>query len=359
MHGQELCIHGPWIMGFKSNQLHDRRSWTTPAGSCDLYIHTPVTEVMERGGIPPSLFADLASQQTLGQCYADPRIWKGINVLVHETQMNRWASTKALIRRIQGEVLLRSELKQWNNLWEDRTQCNCCVSHITSRQPVFRCFRCANSVHYTCLMENSLSQNIPSRGHAESQPIMLPLLSNQAEENIEMPRMPSAEVQEAGAPEEGSPDIELRDPHLNPLKEIVLDTGTIHALSIVMIIWLETLLMNFAKELWVRDIAILVRSMACLWGSKPRCWVLISEPHPFALIGGRFMLLFVWRLDTVRLLWAFAVAGKTKECVRSCLNDVVAELNSYTGVSKPPVLRPVGCILIRHASFFPNQIWSG
>ena len=51
------------------------------------------------------------------------------------------------------------------------------------------------------------------------------------------------------------------------------------------------------------------------------------------------MLLFVWRLDTVRLLWAFAVTGKTKECVRSCLNDVVAELNTYTGGSKPPVLR--------------------
>ena len=57
------------------------------------------------------------------------------------------------------------------------------------------------------------------------------------------------------------------------------------------------------------------------------------------MTGARFMLLFVWRLDTVRLLWAFAVVGKTKECVRSCLNDVVAELNTYTVGSKPPVLR--------------------
>ena len=63
-----------------------------------------------------------------------------------------------------------------------------------------------------------------------------------------------------------------------------------------------------------------------------------SGPHPVAVTGARFMLLFVWRLDTVRLLWAFAVPGKTKECVRSCLNDVVAELNTYTGGSKPPVL---------------------
>ena len=58
-----------------------------------------------------------------------------------------------------------------------------------------------------------------------------------------------------------------------------------------------------------------------------------------AVTCARFMLLFVWRLDTVRLLWAFAVVGETKECVRSCLSDVVAELNSYTGGSKSPVLR--------------------
>ena len=37
--------------------------------------------------------------------------------------------------------------------------------------------------------------------------------------------------------------------------------------------------------------------------------------------------------------WAFAVTGKTKKCVRSCLNDVVAELNTYIGGSKPPILR--------------------
>ena len=64
-----------------------------------------------------------------------------------------------------------------------------------------------------------------------------------------------------------------------------------------------------------------------------------SGPHPVAVTGARFMLLFVWRLDTVRLLWAFAVPGKTKESVRSCLNDVIAELNTYTGGSKPPVLQ--------------------
>ena len=55
-------------------------------------IETPFSEVLTRGGIAPSLFVDLDFQQNLRTSYADPRIWTGINVLVHETQMNRWAS---------------------------------------------------------------------------------------------------------------------------------------------------------------------------------------------------------------------------------------------------------------------------
>ena len=30
-----------------------------------------------------------------------------------------------------------------------------------------------------------------------------------------------------------------------------------------------------------------------------------SGTHPVAVTGARFMLLFVWKLDTVSLLWAF------------------------------------------------------
>ena len=72
-------------------------------------IETAFVEVMQRGGIAPSLFVDIDFRQSLRTCYADPRIWTGINVLVHETQMNRWASRKSLIRRIQGEPLLRAQ----------------------------------------------------------------------------------------------------------------------------------------------------------------------------------------------------------------------------------------------------------
>ena len=76
-------------------------------------METSFFYVLSRGGIAPSLFVDIDFQQKLRTCYADPRIWKGINVVVHETQMNRWASRKTLIRRIQGELLLRSQPKHW------------------------------------------------------------------------------------------------------------------------------------------------------------------------------------------------------------------------------------------------------
>ena len=76
-------------------------------------LDTPFSDVIERGGVPPSMFIDVNFQQQLRLCYADPRIWKGINVVMHETQLNRWASKKSLIRRIQGEPLLRSNRKPW------------------------------------------------------------------------------------------------------------------------------------------------------------------------------------------------------------------------------------------------------
>ena len=50
-------------------------------------------------------------------------------------------------------------------------------------------------------------------------------------------------------------------------------------------------------------------------------------------------MVFVWRLQDIRLLWAFALVHRTKENVLSCLQSVIADLNTLTGGSKPPVTR--------------------
>ena len=124
-------------------------------------VETRFSEVLARGGIAPFLFVDIEFQQNLRMCYADPRIWTGINVLVHESQMNRWASRKSLVRRIQGELLLRSQPKSWRYLWEQSEVCNTCCLEINTKQPVLQCFRCTKLIHQICLMENSASQKIP------------------------------------------------------------------------------------------------------------------------------------------------------------------------------------------------------
>ena len=141
-------------------------------------------------------------------------------------------------------------------------------------------------------------------------------------------------------PEEGSQAVELRDPYLNPLEEIVLDTGSVPC----SIHGYDHLSRDPTCEFCKRALGPLYRHLRKKYGQSlgdqtPTLSFDFSGPHPLAVTGARFMQLFVWRLDTVRLLWAFAVTGKTKECVRSCLNDVVAELNTYTGGSKPRVLR--------------------
>ena len=162
----------------------------------------------------------------------------------------------------------------------------------------------------------------------------------QMEHTPELADIAADEPAATGVVEEEAPDIELRDPYHNPLEEIVLDKGTL-PLSIH---GYDHLARDPSCEFCKGALGPLYRHLSkksgmSLGDQTPTLSFGFSGPHPVAVMGARFMLLFVWRLDTVRLLWAFAVEGKTKECVRSCLNDVVAELNTYTGGSKPPILR--------------------
>ena len=184
-------------------------------------------------------------------------------------------------------------------------------------------------------MENSVSAKIPicfacAFGSGNETAETIP--GSHSNENREemVPESEQAHVEEQGS--------QLPDPYLNPLEEIVLDTGVIPCSAH----GYDHLSQNHVNS--VKRPLDHYRHLSKKYGMSisdhtPTLSFDFSGPHPVAVTGARFMLLFVWRLDTVRLLWAFAVTGKTKECVRSCLNDVVAELNTYTGGSKPPVLR--------------------
>ena len=189
-------------------------------------------------------------------------------------------------------------------------------------------------------VENSVSQKIPicqacasssTQEVLEEEPPALVPLEDRVGAQGELVNDP---------PPDGS-QIELRDPYLNPLEEIVLDTGSIPC----SIHGYDHLSRDPTCEFCKRALGPLYRHLNKKYGQSlgdqtPTLSFDFFGPHPVAVTGARFMLLFVWRLDTVRLLWAFAVTGKTKECVRSCLNDVVAELNTYwriqTTSSKSP-----------------------
>ena len=275
---------------------------------------TPFSEVLQRGGIALSLFVDVDFQQNLRTCYADPRMWKGINVLVHETQTNRWASRKSLVRRIQGEALLRSEVKPWCYLWEEQQVYQFCSFDVSPQQPVFRCFRCTELIHYVCLMENSASQKVPicqACGTPTNRTNPTSAQGNEALSPIEVSTALSPENPDQDVVE--SPNVELRDPYLNPLEEIVLDTGSLPCAKH----GYDHLSRDPACEFCKRAIGPLYRHLSKKYGISlgyhtPTLSFDFSGPHPVAVTGARFMLLFVWRLDTVRLLWAFAVVGKTK-----------------------------------------------
>ena len=256
--------------------------------------------------------------------------------MVHETQSNRWASRKTLVRRIQSEPILRSNPKPWLHLWDRAEFCFTCKLDLRPSQSMFRCFSCNGLVHFGCLMENSLAQKIPVCQVCASG-------SEELREEQSLAPAPVENLEPDGddeRPEQERVSIELRDPYLNPLEEIVLEIGSLPCA----IHGYDHLSRDPTCEFCKKALGPLYRHLSKKYGQSlsdqtPTLSFDFSGPHPIAVTGARFMLLFVWRLGTVRLVWAFAVPGKTKECVRSCLSDVVAELNAYTGGSKPPVLR--------------------
>ena len=74
---------------------------------------------------------------------------------------------------------------------------------------------------------------------------------------------PTTELHETRVHQEGSPDTELRDPYLNPLEAIVLDTGTIPCSKFGYEHLARDPSCEFGKQALVLCIAILARSMAC------------------------------------------------------------------------------------------------
>ena len=193
-----------------------------------------------------------------------------------------------------------------------------CHTQTNIDQPIRKCTSCYQQVHYVCLQSDDQAVSIPICRACASDPD---------------PDGRELEPPEAPCPPDGERELEEK-------KMFLLEEPP----------WIQRGLSLVPHMEWTTLPGILpvncplYRHLRGKYGTRlddqtPTLSFDFSGPFPVSATGARFMLLFVWRLANIRLLWAFALDRRTKENVRSCLQDVMAELIQLTGGSKPPVMR--------------------
>ena len=144
---------------------------------------------------------------------------------------------------------------------------------------------------------------------------------------------------------------------LNPLEEIVLDTGAIPC----SVHGYDHLSRDSTCEFCKKAIGPLYRHLKKKYGMS------ISDQTPtlsFDFFGtsssschrSSFYAALCVAIGHCPIVMGIRCTRKTKECVRSCLNDVVAELNTYTVVQN---LRCYAFILTRPENSYLRLLWNG
>ena len=235
-----------------------------------------------------------------------------------------YESRKVLQQKLTEILKAQSQPGQWKYLWETPGICQACHTETNADQPLQICTSCYKLVHHVCLHNDEQANPIPVCRACASCPD---------------PDGREPEVSEAPCPPDGEPrDKEREDV---PMEGSPLDsTGALPCPTHGM----DHLTYDSSCEFCKKALGPLYRHLKGKYGLRlddqtPTLSFDFSGPFPVSATGARFMLLFVWRLSDIRLLWAFALDRRTKENVRSCLQDVMAELTQMTGGSKPPVMR--------------------
>ena len=296
-----------------------------------VYIDTPPNRVVGLHAVS-SLFDDGGFQQQLYDLYSRPDIWTGTQVMTHVTHDNKWHSSKALITALELDPRITSSSKTWKYLWENNGACAVCSALYTPHDPVQECYGCFSTVHHHCLMEDWRAERVPlCCACGEAAPPDLP------------PPLPPPEDAPVDTPEQeiipADPDIqepEVSEGFLEQLQESGSTPCALHGM--------DHLSYDPTCEHCKRALGPMYRHLKGKYGPQiadhtPTLSFDFSGPLPAAVTGARYLMVFVWRLQEVRLIWAFALDRRTKENVLSCLQSVVADLNTLTGGSKPPVAR--------------------
>ena len=296
-----------------------------------VYIDTPPSRIVGKHAIS-SLFDDDGFQLQLYELYSRPDLWTGIPVLKHGTHENKWESSMALVQTLALDPRITTTPKVWSYLWEDNGPCGVCSVFYTSQDPVQECYGCFSTVHHHCLMEDWRAERFPlccaCGGEAPEPPPPLP-----PPEHDPPVDFPEQEIQTAG-PDVSEPEISTE--FMEQLQGSGSTPCALHGM--------DHLSHDPTCEYCKRALGPMYRHLRGKYGPQiadhtPTLSFDFSGPLPAAVTGARYLMVFVWRLQEVRLIWAFALDRRTKENVLSCLQSVVADLTTLTGGSKPPVAR--------------------
>ena len=296
-----------------------------------VYIDTPPSRIVGKHAIS-SLFDDDGFQLQLYELYSRPDLWTGIPVLKHGTHENKWESSMALVQTLALDPRITTTPKIWSYLWEDNGPCGVCSMLYTPQDPVQECYGCFSTVHHHCLMEDWRAERFPlccaCGGEAPEPPPPLPPPEHDPPgDSLEQ------EIQPTG-PDASEPEVSTE--FMEQLQGSGSTPCALHGM--------DHLSHDPTCEYCKRALGPMYRHLRGKYGPQiadhtPTLSFDFSGPLPAAVTGARYLMVFVWRLQEVRLIWAFALDRRTKENVLSCLQSVVADLTTLTGGSKPPVAR--------------------
>ena len=288
-----------------------------------LLTTSPQESMGRRNAISPQ-FEDEGIQQKLWDTFHQDCLWEGVTRMDYHPLLRPHESRKVLQVKLVNLLKTQEDLDQWKYLWEISKPCRVCHMLTNLEQPIQTCTVCYRQVHHVCLHSDDQAASIPVCRACASDPD---------------PDKTEMEVAEAPDPPDGEPRKEV-------VEEIPSKTPFLDATGVVPCPHhgMDHLTRDPSCEYCKKALGPLYRHLKGKYGIRlddqtPTLSFDFSGPFPVSATGARFMLLFVWRLLDIRLLWAFALDRRTKENVRSCLQDVLAELTQMTGGSKPPVMR--------------------
>ena len=297
-----------------------------------VYVDTPPDAIRARPQMS-SLFSEMEFQDQIYDLYQETGIWEGVRVLRHQTSENKWESRQHLLSVLRGDPTWKMEDRPWNYLWESPGMCPMCATAFNEFEECQRCMDCLQTVHQCCLFQDQSYERIP-----------VCLACQEASSSTDSPPLPPPELpppvedhgREGPIAEQPEPELLEEDYFTTKLQETGSMPCKLHGM--------DHLSRDPECEFCKKALGPMYRHLNHKYGMQiadhtPTLSFDFSGPLPIAVTGARILMVFVWGLQDIRLLWAFALVHRTKENVLSCLQSVIADLNTLTGGSKPPVTR--------------------